>query len=110
MANQVIVTGAAGYVGMNVVEALLERKRPVILLDAGELTAPIKAALAPHGSLVEYVRADICDAAQLDGAFAQRRIDGVIHCAAVTAGADREARDPASSIEVNQSGTLNLLI
>jgi UDP-glucose 4-epimerase len=95
---------------MNVVEALLERRRPVALLDAGELTAPIKSALAPHGSLVEYIRADICDAAQVESAFAQRRIDGVIHCAAVTAGADREARDPASSIEVNQSGTLNLLM
>ena len=109
MASKVLVTGGAGYVGMNVVEALLERKSSVVLLDAGELTAPIKAALAPHRSLVEYIRADICDAAQLDGIFAQRRIDGVIHCAAVTAGAEREARDPASSIDVNQSGTLNLL-
>lgn len=110
MTNKVLVTGGAGYVGMNVVETLLELKRPVVLLDAGELTAPIKAALAPHESLVECIRADIRDAAQLDGIFAERCIDGVIHCAAVTAGADREARDPASSVEVNQSGTLNLLM
>src|SRR3954471_21505220 len=109
MTTQVLVTGGAGYVGMNVVEALLERQRPVALLDAGELTAPIKSALAPHGTLVEYVQADIRDAAQVESAFAQRRIDGVVHCAAVTAGREREARDPAPSIEVNQLGTLTLL-
>ena len=105
----VLVTGGAGYVGMNVVEALLARKSQVVMLDAGELPATLKTALAPHGALVEVIRADICDAAALDRAFAQRRIDGVIHCAAVTAGAERESREPAASVEVNQLGTLNLL-
>ena len=103
---KVLVTGGAGYVGMNVVEALLARQTEVALLDAGELTAPIAAALAPHGALVDVIRADIRDAAQLERAFAGRRIDGVIHCAAVTAGAQREAREPASSVEVNQLGKI----
>ena len=106
---KVLVTGGAGYVGMNVVEALLARRTEVALLDAGELTAPIAAALAPHGALVDVILADIRDAAQVERAFAGRRIDGVIHCAAVTAGTEREAREPASSVEVNQLGTLNLL-
>ena len=106
---KVLVTGGAGYVGMNVVEALLARRTEVALLDAGELTAPIAAALAPHGALVDVILADIRDAAQVERAFAGRRIDGVIHCAAVTAGAEREAREPASSVEINQLGTLNLL-
>lgn len=106
---KVLVTGGAGYVGMNVVEALLERENEVVLLDAGALPAAIKTALAPHGALVDVIAADVRDAAAVDGIFSSRRIDGVIHCAAVTAGADREAREPASSIEVNQIGTLNLL-
>ena len=105
----ILVTGGAGYVGMNVVEALLARKNPVALLDAGAMPAAIKAALAPHGVLVEVIAVDIRDAAAVGRVFAQRRIDGVIHCAAVTAGAGREAREPASSVEVNQLGTLNLL-
>lgn len=105
----VLVTGGAGYVGMNVVEALLARETPVALLDAGDLPAAIKQALAAHGALLEVINADVRDATSIDGVFAQRRFDGVIHCAAVTAGAEREARDPASSIEVNQRGTLNLL-
>ncbi len=75
----------------------------------GVLPAAIETALALHGTLVEVIVADIRDAAAVERVFAQRRIDGVIHCAAVTAGAEREANDPASSIEVNQLGTLNLL-
>jgi nucleoside-diphosphate-sugar epimerase len=107
---KILVTGGAGYVGMNVVEALLARKNQVVLLDAGEMPSAIRAALAPHGALVEIVKANICDAAAMESAFAERRIDGVIHCAAVTAGAEREVHDLASSIEVNQHGTLNLLL
>jgi len=106
---KVLVTGGAGYVGMNVVEALLARRTEVALLDAGELTAPIAAALAPHGALADVILADIRDAGEVERAFAGQRIDGVIHCAAVTAGTEREAREPASSVEVNQLGTLNLL-
>ncbi|MCE9641436.1 MAG: NAD(P)-dependent oxidoreductase [Betaproteobacteria bacterium] len=106
----ILVTGGAGYVGMNVVEALLARKDRVVLVDAGILPAVVQQALAPHGALVEVIRANICDPAAVEQVFAGRHIDGVIHCAAVTAGPAREASDPASSIEVNQNGTLNLLL
>ena len=66
---KVLVTGGAGYVGMNVVEALLERQDQVALLDAGELPAVNAAALAPHGAQVELINADIRDAAAVERAF-----------------------------------------
>ncbi len=109
MAVKTLVTGGAGYVGMNVVEALLERNRAVVLLDAGELPPAARRALEPHRALLDVVKADICDPAAMDALFAQQRFGGVIHCAAVTAGREREARDPQSSITVNQLGTLNVL-
>lgn len=105
----VLVTGGAGYVGMNVVEALLESGRRVVLLDAGPLPPPAHRALAPHTALLEVVNANICDREAMNSLFEHRRFEGVVHCVAVTAGREREARDPASSIEVNQIGTLNLL-
>lgn len=105
----VLVTGGAGYVGMNVVEALLARGGQVVVLDCGGLPPAAQQALASHGARVEVINASVCDTAAIESAFAGRRIDGVIHCAAVTAGAAREATDPASSIEVNQGGTLNVL-
>jgi nucleoside-diphosphate-sugar epimerase len=42
-------------------------------------------------------------------AFERRTPDGVIHCAAVTSGPEREARDPASVMEVNLQGTVKVL-
>lgn len=105
----VLVTGGAGYVGMNVVEALAARGDDVILLDAGALPPMVRSALAAHGAQVEVVAANVCDAAAVDAGFGGRHIDGVIHCAAVTAGAQRETVEPASSVEVNLRGTLNIL-
>jgi len=48
----ILVTGGAGYVGMNVVEALLARKDRVVLLDAGSLPTAVQQSLAPHSALV----------------------------------------------------------
>ena len=80
----VLVTGGAGYVGMNVVEALLESKRSVVLLDAGELPPVIQRALQPFGHQLQVVRADIRDAGAVDALFAKHRFDGVVHCAALS--------------------------
>ena len=105
---KVLVTGGAGYVGMNVVEALLARRTEVALLDAGELTAPIAAALAPHGALVDVILADIRDAAQVERAFALRRIDG-----SFTARPSRPARNgkraspPRASRSINSARSIS---
>ncbi|MCX7135714.1 MAG: hypothetical protein NTW47_03410, partial [Proteobacteria bacterium] len=48
----ILVTGGAGYAGMNVVEALLARKDRVVLVDAGTLPAAVQKSLAPYGALV----------------------------------------------------------
>ncbi len=105
----ILVTGGAGYVGMNVVEALLARGERVVLVDSGKLPPAVQRALAAHGSRVEVIGADVRDPAAVADTFAGRGITGVIHCAAVTAGPEREAGDPAASIDVNLHGTLNVL-
>jgi nucleoside-diphosphate-sugar epimerase len=105
----ILVTGGAGYVGMNVVEALLERGDDVVVFDAGAQPPAIARRLRPYRSRVRIVKASVCNAAALERAFARRAIDGVVHCAAVTAGPAREASDPAISIDVNVRGTLNVL-
>ncbi len=105
----ILVTGGGGYVGMNVVEALLARGERVVLLDCGPLPPPLQRALAAHGPHVQIVSADVCDAAAVEQAFSGHAISGVIHCAAITAGPSREASAPAESINVNLHGTLNVL-
>lgn len=105
----ILVTGGAGYVGFNVVEALLKTDRRVVLFDRGQLPEMAQRALAPYGQQIAVVTGDVCDFGTVSNVFQQNAIDGVIHCAAVTPGPDRESRDPGRIAEVNLGGTINVL-
>ena len=105
----VLVTGGGGFVGLNLVEALLERGEEVILFDSGVLPPAAQRALARQGGRLNVARADVRDAAQVNQVFETHRIDYIAHCAAVTSGAMRESRDPATIVSVNVQGTLNVL-
>ena len=105
----VLVTGGAGYVGFNVVEALLASGREVVLFDRGPLPLSAQRAVAPYARQLTVVQGDICDAEQVMRAHERHKVDGVIHCAAVTSGSEREARDPKSVVDANLNGTINVL-
>jgi UDP-glucuronate 4-epimerase len=105
----VLVTGGGGFVGFNLVEALLARGDEVILFDSGTLPEAAQKILSGYGRQVNVAQADVRDAAQLNQVFESHSIERIAHCAAVTSGAAREARDPASIVAVNVQGTLNVL-
>lgn len=105
----VLVTGGAGYVGFNVVEDLLAHGREVVLLDRGPLPQAAQRTVAPHAKLLTVVQADIGDLPELTRLYERHSFDGVIHCAAMTSGTEREARDPVSVVNANLIGTINVL-
>lgn len=105
----VLVTGGAGFVGLNLVEALLEREREVVLFDAGALPRGADRALEPHAKRLHVERGSVLEPGALDALFRRYRIRHVIHAAAVTSGPQRETRDPAGIVEVNLRGTVNVL-
>ena len=105
----VLVTGGGGFVGLNLVEALLARGEEVILFDSGVLPLAAQRALTGYGRQLNVAPADVRDAAQVNQVFESHGIDRIAHCAAVTSGAAREARDPATIIDINIRGTLNIL-
>lgn len=105
----ILVTGGAGFVGLNVVQALLERGDDVVLFDSGELPADAAHALEPHKSRLAIERGSVLDADRVDKVFHAHRIERVIHAAAVTSGPQREAREPAAILDVNLHGTINVL-
>ena len=82
--------------GLNVVETLLAAGREVVLFDRGALPAPAQRSLAPYSKNGQLfvVAGDVLDARHVASAFERRTPDGVIHCAAVTSGPQREAGDP----------------
>ncbi len=85
---KVLVTGASGFVGMNLVHALRARKHDVV-----------EFSLEKGG--------DVTDTASLER-FMQG-VDAVWHGAAITAGPEREKREAARIIEVNTLATIRSL-
>jgi nucleoside-diphosphate-sugar epimerase len=106
----ILVTGGAGFVGLNLVEALLGRGEHLVVFGReAVLPDPAPARFARLPGRLEVVQGDVMDAEALRAVFAGRVIDRVFPFAAVTAGAERESRDPALVLDVNLKGVVATL-
>ena len=97
----ILLTGGAGFVGLNVAEQLLGRGDEVLIFD---LRAP-----RPFLSQAVFVQGDVSDFQAVRKVIAGRSLTDVIHLSAITAGPERDAREPRRIVEVNLIGTINLL-
>ena len=113
MANRILVTGAAGFIGSHLSEALLARGDEVVGLDNfNDFYDPsIKrghaSMLGAHGGF-RLVEGDIRDAALVGRLFADERPTSVVHLAAM-AGVRPSLIDPVHYHDVNCTGTTVLL-
>jgi UDP-glucose 4-epimerase len=111
-ARRYLVTGGAGFIGSNIVEALLRRGDSVVVLDdfstgrRGNLEAALGARRAGTPE-PEVIEGDIRAPATV--ARAVRGVTHVLHQAALPS-VQRSVEDPATSHAVNATGTLNLLV
>ncbi|TBV09082.1 NAD-dependent epimerase/dehydratase family protein [Phytopseudomonas dryadis] len=99
----VLVTGGAGFIGSNLVDALLARGRPVRVLDNLSMG---KLDNLPLGNpRLSFIRGDVADCAVLEQAVAG--CQAVVHLAAV-ASVQASVDDPVRTHQSNFIGTLNL--
>ena len=110
---KILVTGAAGFIGMHVVQRLANRGDEVVGID--NLNAYYDPALkqARLGELRElpgfrFERMDIADGPALDALFAREKFDRVVHLAA-QAGVRYSIDNPLAYGESNLAGFLNVL-
>src|SRR5688500_9376230 len=95
-----LVTGGAGFIGSNLVEALLQRGEKVRVLD--DMSTGRRENLAPFLSRVEFVEGSI-----VDFETCRRAVDGadyVLHQAALPS-VPKSVALPRESNEVNITGT-----
>jgi nucleoside-diphosphate-sugar epimerase len=106
MAELILVTGGAGYVGSIVIDELLASGYRVRALDA-LLHGSIPSLLQPWGNpRFDFVRGDVRDASVR--ARALEHVDAIVHLAAIV-GDPACARQPELAREVNLDGTRALL-
>ncbi len=102
-----LVTGGAGFIGSNLVDALLARGDQVTVIDDLSSGRPqnLKSALAAGAT---FHQLDIRDGAAVAAAFAAARPELVFHLAAQI-DVRRALKDPAFDASVNVVGTINVL-
>jgi len=97
------VTGGAGFIGSNLVGALVARGTPVVVLDS--LVSGYRSNLDAYPA-VRFVEGDVRDRAAVDAAM-----DGVevVYHLAASVGNKRSIDDPVFDAQVNVLGTVNVL-
>jgi len=110
---KILVTGAAGFIGMHVSTLLLARGDTVIGLDNlndyydPRLKRDRLARLTPSPQF-RFVQMDVADRAGMQALFAQERFDRVVHLAA-QAGVRYSLVNPQAYVDSNLVGFTNIL-
>ena len=102
---KVLVTGGAGFIGSNVVRALLARGDDVRVLD--NFSTGNRANLAGLDRDVELVEGELRSYERVHNAV--RGVEVVFHLGALGS-VPRSVQDPLTSSAVNVEGTLNVLL
>jgi UDP-glucuronate 4-epimerase len=110
---KILLTGAAGFIGMTTTLRLLARGDTVVGLDnlndyyEVSLKHNRLARLTPHPNF-RFVKMDVEDRAGMEKLFADERFDRVIHLAA-QAGVRYSLKNPHAYIDSNIVGFMNVL-
>lgn len=100
----ILVTGGAGFIASNIVDAYIAQGHRVTVID--NLWHGFRRNLNPNA---KFVKADIRDLKAMRRVINQSRPAMINHHAAI-AEVVRSVQDPLSTVEVNVQGTINLLL
>ena len=110
---KILVTGAAGFIGMHAAQLLLARGDEVVGLDnlndyydVRLKEARLERLVPQHG--FRFERLDVADQTGVAALFARERFDRVLHLAA-QAGVRHSLNAPQAYVQANLAGFVNIL-
>lgn len=104
--KKIVVTGGAGFIGSNLVEALCDVNKVLVIDDLSTGHEENIASLIDTGA-IEFEQVSILDAVALQELFTG--VTYVFHEAAIPS-VPRSVKDPVRSSNVNTQGTLQVLL
>ena len=109
MSMQILVTGAAGYIGSHTALALLEAGYEVLAYDnlSNSCAESLRRVEQISGKRITFIEGDIRDRERLDALFVEHRIGAVLHFAGLKA-VGESVRIPLEYYQNNVAGSLTL--
>lgn len=104
-----LVTGGSGFVGLNVVEALLAKAETVISCDVQPLRAEAVSQLGRLPGTLHQARLDVRDCTALADLLAKYGPARIVHAAALSPSASDELALASSCMAVNAVGTAHVM-
>jgi len=107
--GSVLVTGATGFIGLNLLHVLAPLPRQVVGFSNTPLPELARRSLLNVGPLPTIEQVDVRDEAAVNDVFDRHQPSLVFHAAAVTAGLERERSQARTIVDVNIGGTQSVL-
>ena len=80
-----LITGGAGYIGTHIADEFIRAGKSVILYDSlyQGLEPRVTYLRAHHSAEIPFIKADIRDYNEIEGAIRTHKVDGIVHTAAL---------------------------
>ena len=105
----ILLTGASGFVGLNLLERLLSQGHCVIAVSMDQLPDAARREFERLPGRLEPVQGDVRDEAALSKILDSLTLGAIFAGAAITAGALRERESPAAIFDVNLTSVVRLI-
>jgi UDP-glucose 4-epimerase len=105
-----LITGGAGYIGTHIADEFIRAGKSVILYDSlyQGLEPRIAYLRAHHNAQIPFIKADIRDYNEIEGAIRAHKVDGIVHTAALKA-VGESMEKPDEYFQVNLEATNELI-
>jgi nucleoside-diphosphate-sugar epimerase len=105
----VLITGGSGFVGINIIERLLDESLDVVNYATFPVPEEAMDSLKRRLGKYEYIEGDVLDHKSLDSVFEKYNIEMIIHAAVITPDFKREQAFSKDIMNINYMGTVEVL-